>query len=548
MQKSETTGTSGVLDAVVVGAGFAGMYMVKRLIDQGRSVRCFEVAADVGGTWYWNKYPGAQCDVESLEYSYGFDNALQQDWHWTQRFAGQAEILAYARHVADRFALRRHISFNTRVDSAVYDEASRLWLVTLAGGQTLRARFCMMGTGNLTAPRVPDIPGLDRFKGSWYHSSRWPDEGVDFRGKRVGVIGTGSTGIQIIPMVAEQARHLFVFQRSPNYVVPAINRDLDPQHVLAYKAKYPQIRLTAKHSQYGVADLPPPTQSAFEVSPEERQARYEKLWSFGAHTPFLTAFNDLLIDVKANDTAADFVRGKIREIVKDPKVADILTAFDHPLGARRLCAGANYYETFNRPNVTLVNVKAAPIETFTEKGLISGGVEYEFDILVFATGFDAMTGALREIDIRGRGNLSLNEKWKDGPHTYLGLMIAGFPNLFIITGPGSPSVKSNVVLSIEQHVDWISDCLAAMDQRGMETIEADAQAEANWVAHVNEVAAPTRYVKTDSWYTGANVPGKPKVFMPYVGGIGRYRKICDEVAADHYRGFVLQPKAQAASA
>jgi cyclohexanone monooxygenase len=525
MQQSDTTGGSGILDAVVVGAGFAGLYMVKRLADQGRAVRCIEAASDVGGTWYWNKYPGAQCDVESLEYSYGFDNALQQDWHWTERFARQPEILNYARHVADRFNLRRHIRFDTRVESAVYDESSRLWQVTLAG--------------------VPDIPGLDRFKGRWYHSSRWPNEGVDFTGMRVALIGTGSTGIQITPVVAAQAAHLTVFQRSPNFVVPGINRDLDPQHVRAYKATYPETRLVAKHSQYGVAGMLPPTQSAFDVSPQERQARYEKLWGFGSHTPFLTAFTDLLLDQKANDTAADFVRGKVREIVKDPKVADILTAFDHPLGARRLCAGNNYYETFNRPNVTLVNVKPAPIETFTEKGLVAGGVEHEFDIVIFATGFDAMTGALREIDIRGRGNQSLNDKWKDGPATYLGLMIAGFPNLFIITGPGSPSVKSNVVLSIEQHVDWISDCLAALDQRGIETIEADAQAEAKWVAHVNEVAAPTLYVKTDSWYTGANVPGKPKVFMPYVGGIGRYRKICDEVAADNYRGFVLRPKAPA---
>ena len=535
----------GVIDAVVVGAGFAGLYMSKRLADLGWNFRCYEVGSGVGGTWYWNRYPGAQCDVESLEYSYSFADDLQQEWTWSRRFAPQAEILQYANHVADRFDLRRHIQFDTRVASAVYDEAAAVWTVQLGNGEPVRARFCIMASGNLSTPRVPDIPGLETFKGDWHHSSRWPDGGVVFEGRRVAVIGTGSTGIQIIPMIARSARQLLVFQRSPNFIVPAQNRPLEPEFLRKYKDVYPQMRHTAQQSQFGVADLPMPTHSALEVSAEDRDARYEMMWQRGSHPAFLTAYNDLLLSEAANETAAEFVRGKIRTVVKDPRVAELLCPVDHPLGARRLCVGTDYFETYNRPNVTLVDVRSAPIEAITERGLRTGGVEHAADMIVFATGFDAMTGALREIDIRGAGGQSLSDKWAHGPQTYLGLMTAGFPNLFIITGPGSPSVKSNMVLSIEQHVDWITDCLAALAQRGAASIEADAAAETDWVAHVNEVAGRTLYVKADSWYTGANVPGKPRVFMPYVGGIGNYRRLCDEVAADGYRGFVVHPASAA---
>ena len=527
------------LDAIVVGAGFAGLYMVQKLKQQGLSVRCFEAGSDVGGTWFWNKYPGAQCDVESLEYSYGFSEALQQDWQWSRRFAGQAEILAYANHVADRFELRQYIDFKTRVRCTTFDEKNGLWRVQVDVDQTFSARFLILGTGNLSTPQVPEIPGLNDFKGSWFHSSRWPDEGVDFAGKRVAVVGTGSTGIQIIPVVAETAQQLLVFQRSPNYVVPAQNMQLDEATVSAYKMRYPEIRQIAQQSRYGVADLAVPTKSALEVTFEEREQRYEELWKFGSHTAFLTAFNDLLLDLEANETAADFVRRKILATVADHRTAEVLSAFDHPLGARRLCAGTEYYETFNRPNVTLVSVREEPIETFTEKGLCCGGVEHEFDIVVFATGFDAMTGALREIRIQGRDGLLLADKWSAGPLTYLGMTVSGFPNMFIITGPGSPSVKSNVILSIEQHVDWIAGCLSNMRVLGTNLIEAQPAAETDWIKHVNEVAAPTLYVKANAWYTGANVPGKPRVFMPYVGGIGTYRRICDEIAQDSYRGFSL---------
>ncbi len=529
------------LDAVVVGAGFAGMYSVHRLTRQGLSVQCFEAGDDVGGTWWWNRYPGAQCDVESLEYSYGFSEELQQSWRWTRKYAAQAEILAYARHVADRFDLRRHIRFGARVASVAYDEPQRLWTVVLATGEAVRARFVLMGTGNLSTPRVPDIPGLADFKGTWIHSSRWPKGEVDFTGKRVAVIGTGSTGIQIIPVVARTARQLVVFQRSPNFVVQAFNRDLDPQGVASYKAKYPQMRERARQSELGVADIDMPTRSALDDTPEQREARYEALWQRGSHPAFLCAYNDLLVNKASNDTAAEFVRRKIRAAVKDPKVAELLCPHDHPIGAKRLCAGTDYYETYNRPNVKLVDARAHPIEKITARGLVSGGVEHEVDVIIFATGFDAMTGALREIDIRGRGGVALAQQWSSGPATYLGLMVAGFPNLFLITGPGSPSVKSNVILSIEQHVDWIARCLDDMRRTGQGLIEADPLAQAQWVAHVNEVADRTLYPQTDSWYTGANVPGKPRVFMPYVGGIARYRRHCDEVAADGYRGFRLQP-------
>ena len=529
------------LDVIVVGAGFAGLCSIHQLSRLGLSLRCYEAGSGVGGTWFWNKYPGAQCDVESMEYSYSFSPELQQEWDWSRKYSPQSQILAYANHVADRFNLRRHIQFDTRVLATTYDEATASWTVALSTGHTVRARFLLMGTGNLSTPRVPEIPGLARFQGTWYHSSRWPDEGVDFSGKRVAVIGTGSTGIQIIPSVARAARQVVVFQRSPNFVVQAFNRDLDAKGLSDYRAIYPQMRERARQSNLGVADIEMPTKSALEDPPEARDARYEALWQRGSHPAFLSAYNDLLVNKAANDTAAEFVRGKIRAAVKDPKVADLLCPTDHPIGAKRLCVGTDYYETYNQPNVTLVDARANPIDEITEKGLRSGGVDYEVDIIVFATGFDAMTGALREIDVRGRGGLALADKWANGPVTYLGLMVAGFPNLFVITGPGSPSVKSNVVLSIEQHVDWIARCLADMRSRGAGVIEAEPAAEAAWVTHVNEVADTTLYPHTNSWYTGSNVPGKPRVFMPYVGGIANYRRICDEVAADGYRGFRLEP-------
>ena len=530
---------SGVIDAVVVGAGFAGLYTLKRLSALGLSVRCLEAGSGVGGTWFWNQYPGAQCDVESLEYSYSFSKELQQEWVWSQRYAPQAELLKYANHVADRFELRQYISLNTRVACAMYDAPGNVWAITTSTGETVRARFCIMASGNLSAPRVPEIAGLERFEGTWHHSSRWPTEGVDVAGKRVAIIGTGSTGIQMIPIIAQRAAHLYVLQRSPNFCVPAQNGPMDAETDRRYKAVYPEKRRAAQQSVFGLANFAMPTQSALDVAPQERESRYEAMWQHGSNQAFLTGFNDLITNQASNDTAAEFVRGKIRSIVKDPKTAALLCPTDHPIGTKRLCVGTAYFETYNQPNVTLVDVRAAPIQEFTAKGIKTGGVEIEVDLLLFATGFDAMTGALNEIDIRGRNGLALKNKWAAGPTTYLGLAITGFPNFFIITGPGSPSVKSNMIFSIEQHVDWITDCIEFMQAKGIAAIEAEQGAETQWVAHVNEVASRTLYPLADSWYTGANVPGKTRVFMPYVGGIPAYRKICDDVATDGYRGFVL---------
>lgn len=527
-------------DAVVVGAGFAGLYALHRLRGLGMKVRVLEAGDGVGGTWFWNRYPGARCDVESLEYSYSFDEALQQEWQWPERFAGQADILRYANHVADRLDLRRDIELNARVSSAVFDDATSTWTVTTACGRQARARFCVMASGNLSLPRVPRFKGLENFKGEWYHTGLWPHEGVDFSGKRVGVIGTGSSGIQAIPVIAAQARHLHVFQRTANYSVPAVNRPLTPEVDQAHKARYPQWREESRRTPFGIAGHPPPVKSALEASEEERQKSYEAKWRTGGNISFLYAYNDLLVNKDSNETACEFVRQKIRSIVRDPKTARLLMPNDHYIGTKRLCLDNGYYETYNRDNVKLVDVKSAPIVEITEQGVRTEQQEYELDVIVFATGFDAMTGALLDIDIRGRAGRALRDKWSAGPRTYLGLMTAGFPNMFIITGPGSPSVKTNMIASIEQHVDWITDCLQHARSRGVAAIEPDLQKEDQWVEHVNQVADTTLYPLANSWYVGANIPGKPRVFMPYVAGLDKYRQICDEIAARGYEGFVLE--------
>jgi cyclohexanone monooxygenase len=527
------------IDAVVVGAGFSGLYMLHRLSALGMRVRGFEAGSDVGGTWFWNRYPGARCDVESLDYSFSFSNELQQDWRWSLKYAEQAEILRYLNHVADRFALRRLIQFNTRIVSQHYDEGRHAWTIETDGGERISARFCVMATGNLSTPRVPDFPGLERFKGTWHHSGLWPAEGVDFSGQRVGLIGTGATGIQMVPVIARQAAHLYVFQRTANFSVPARNAELDPDTDRRHKANYPERRRYALQTSVGISGLAMPAMSALEVLPDQRQRIYQDNWDAGGSAYFLTAFTDLMLDQAANDTAAAFVREKIHELVRDPTVADLLSPHDHPIGTKRLCVDTDYYETFNRGNVSLVDARRAPIQEITETGIKTADAEYAVDTLVFATGFDAMTGALREIDIRGRDGRTLASKWAAGPTTYLGLMVAGFPNLFIVTGPGSPSVKTNMVCSIEQHVEWIAECLAFLQSRQIVAIEPEKQAEQDWVAHVNAVADRTLFPKADSWYSGSNIPGKPRVFMPYVAGIPAYRAVCDAVVSAGYRGFVL---------
>ena len=547
-------------DVIVVGAGFAGLYMVHRLRGLGFTVRSFEAGDGVGGTWYWNRYPGARCDVESLEYSYQFSEELQQEWSWSERYAGQPEILRYANHVADRFDLRRDIEFSRRVVSARFEEEDSRWRIEVAspdgvaagpfdgngagrsdgedaGNETVFARFVVMATGCLSAANLPDFDGIDDFEGESYHTGAWPHEGVDFTGLRVGIVGTGSSAIQAIPVIAGEAAHLTVFQRTPNYSIPAHNGAMDREREAEVKAEYSAFRERNRQMPAGLgADMNPMHDEFAQVPPDERQRRFEERWAYGGFS-FMASFADMLMSQEANDAAAGFVREKIRGIVRDPEVADLLSPHN-VIGCKRICLDSGYFETFNRPNVTLVDVSSAPIEKITKTGLRTGGRDVELDAIVFATGFDAMTGALARIDIRGRGGRTLRSKWEDGPRAYLGLGVAGFPNLFVITGPGSPSVLSNMLPSIEQHVDWIADCVAWMRDRGHAAIEATPEAENEWVAHVGEVAGATLYPTCNSWYLGANVPGKPRVFMPYLG-FPPYVEKCDAVAANDYEGFEL---------
>ena len=534
-------------DAIIVGAGFSGLYMLHRLRGLGLSARVYERGSGVGGTWYWNRYPGARCDVESVQYSYSFSDELQQEWQWTERYAGQAEILRYANHVADRFDLRREIELNTNVASAVFDETSNRWSVTLDGGKRATAQHLIMAVGCLSNARMPDVPGLPTFRGKVFHTGAWPHEPVDFTGMRVGVVGTGSSAIQSIPVIAAQAKHVTVFQRTPNYSIPARNHPLTEDEKHAWAENYRELRRRAREEMRNGIVSEIPQKGALEESAGEREATYEYRWARGGLT-FMTAYNNLALDKAANDTAADFVRRKIGETVKDPAVAQLLRPTTYPIGTKRICIDTDYFETFNRDNVTLVDIRNAPISEITPEGIVTGAKEYEVDAIVFATGFDAMTGSFDRMDIRGRDGVTLKEKWEEGPKTYLGLMVAGFPDMFLITGPGSPSVLSNMIVSIEQHVDWVADCIAYQRAHNVDCMEATQRAEDEWVAHVNEVAHNTLYPQANSWYMGANIPGKPRVFLPYIGGIPAYRAICNEVAANGYRGFALtrQPSVAAA--
>jgi len=537
-------------DVVVVGAGFAGMYMLHRLRWLGLSVRVYEQGGDVGGTWYWNRYPGARCDVESMQYSYSFSDELQQEWDWSERYAPQPEILKYANHVADRFELRTDIQLDTRVDQAAFDESANQWSVTTSDGKTVTTKYVVLATGCLSNARMPDIKGLADFKGKVYHTGHWPHQRIDFTGQRVGVIGTGSSAIQSVPVIAEQASHLTVFQRTANFSIPARNAALTAEEREAFRSKYPEIRRFAREEARNGIYTEMPDRGALDDGDNERRARYEQRWTRGGLT-FMSVYNNLALDKAANDTAADFVRDKIAEIVKDPQTAKLLQPNNHPIGSKRICVDTDYFATFNRSNVTLVDIRSNPIEEIVPSAVRAGGKDYEVDALVLATGFDAMTGSVAKIDIRGRNGQTLNQKWAEGPKTYLGLMSSGFPNLFIITGPGSPSVLSNMIVSIEQHVDWITDCIAYMRGRDLDAMEAKQDAEDNWVTHVNEVAHTTLYPQANSWYMGANIPGKPQIFMPYIGGVGAYRQICNDVAAKGYEGFAMtgaeRPRRLAAS-
>src|SRR2546423_5348683 len=528
-----------VYDVVVVGAGFAGMYMLHKLRGLGLSVRVYEQGGDVGGTWYWNRYPGARCDVESMQYSYSFSDELQQEWDWSERYAPQPEILKYANHVADRFNLRSDIQFDTSVERAEFDEDANIWSVTTSDGKTVTAKHVVLATGCLSNARMPDINGLSNFKGRVYHTGHWPHEPVDFSGQRVAVIGTGSSGIQSVPVIAEQASQLTVFQRTPNFSIPARNAALTAEERQALRAKYPEIRRFAREESRNGIYTEMPDRGALDDGDNERRSKYEARWAHGGLT-FMSVYNNLAIDKAANNTAASFVREKIKEIVKDPDTARLLQPYNHPIGSKRICVDTDYFAAFNRPNVKLVDIRSSPIEQILPNAVRAGGKDYEVDALVLATGFDAMTGSVAKIDIRGRDGQALNQKWAERPKTYLGLMSAGFPNLFIITGPGSPSVLSNMIVSIEQHVAWTTGSIACLPDARLDTMEAKPDAEAKWVAHVNEVAYTTLYPQANSWYMGANVPGKPRIFMPYIGGVGPYRKICDDVAAKGYEGVVME--------
>ncbi len=531
------TAESDRYDAVVVGAGFAGVYMLHRLREAGFSARVFEAASGVGGTWYWNRYPGARCDIESMQYSFQFSEELQQDWEWTERYASQPEILSYIEHVVERLGLADDIQLDTRVEAATFDAARNEWLVETGAGQAVRARMFIMGVGCLSAINTPHFAGYDDFEGPIYHPGRWPREGVDFTGKRVGIIGTGSSAVQSIPLIAEQASHLYVFQRTANYVVPAQNHRLSREQVEAIKSDYHGFRARAKTRPTAFL-FPYHTDSALDVSAEEREARYAEQWKVGG-LPFLGAFADILTDEKANDTIIEFWRKRIREVVKNRRKAELLMP-DEVFGCKRLCAGTGYYETYNRANVTLVDVRGTGIERFIRAGLRAGGRDYELDAIITATGFDAMTGSVTRIKITGIGGLTIREKWRPGPGTYLGMTISGFPNMFNIAGPGSPSVLATMVTGIEQHVEWIARCMSWMRENGKRRIEATPEAEAAWGEEVEAAAKASLRSTCESWYVGSNVPGKARVFMPYIGGFPKYVAMCDRVAADGYRGFTFR--------
>ncbi|NKY33124.1 NAD(P)/FAD-dependent oxidoreductase [Nocardia speluncae] len=527
------------IDAVVVGAGLAGLHMLHKLRELGLSVQVYEAGGGLGGTWYWNRYPGARVDVKSMYYNYSFDPELEQEWEWTEKLPPQPELLRYINHVADRFDLRKDVQLRTRVTSAVYDDAAARWRITTDRGDAVSARFAIMATGCLSAPKMVEIPGIETFRGRSFHTGNWPEQDVDFTGRRVAVIGTGSSGVQVIPLVAEAAAALTVFQRTANYVLPAGNHAIDPEFQRDIKSRYREVRKANRESSFGIA-RPVATTGALEVSEDERNAFYRSVWEDkdSELVSMLTGYTDTLTDEVANETAAQFIRDRIAEIVSDPAVARLLQP-SGLFGVKRPVLGTNYYETYNRDDVRLVDAAATPLTAVTASGLETTHESFEFDDIIYATGYDAMTGALAAIDIRGRGGASLREKWADGPVTYLGLAVAGFPNLFTITGPGSPSVLSNMAVSIEQHVDWITDAIEVMRSAGVTTMEAESDAEQEWTRHVGEAGDMTLYPKVDSWYVGSNVPGKPRVMYAYIGGVGAYREKCDQVAADGYDGFTL---------
>jgi cation diffusion facilitator CzcD-associated flavoprotein CzcO len=533
-------------DVIVVGAGFSGLYMLHELRTLGFDVTVLERGNGVGGTWFWNRYPGCRCDVPSWEYSYSFSPELQQEWVWTERFPAQPEILAYLEHVAERFDLLRDIQLDTEVTGVAFDDTARTWQVTTASGATLRSQFVILATGGLSTPKDPGIPGLDHFEGHVLRTSRWPQEPVDLRAKRVGVIGTGSSGIQVIPKLAELAEHLTVFQRTPQFTIPARNRPLADDEMASIKARYPEIRATARTTGFGLAEFSPHGVNALDVDEAERRRQFDRRWAEGGPS-FLIAFDDLIVDEAANAFAAEYARERIAEMVHDPAVAAALTPSGFPLGCKRLCNDTDYYETFNRSNVTLVDLRTDPFTTCTADAVGTASGPHQLDVLVLATGFDALTGAATSIDLRGRHAARLVDAWSDGPVTYLGLMVHGFPNLFTMTGPGSPSLLSNMVTSIEMHVEWIGAAISWMREHGHTEIDVVPAAQDEWSDHVQEVSTATLFAapSCNSYYRGDNIAGKSRRFLPYAGGVAAYQEKLDEVVGAGYDGFVFTNPAPA---
>ncbi|MGB6245664.1 MULTISPECIES: NAD(P)/FAD-dependent oxidoreductase [Gordonia] len=535
---ADTSAPKTAIDAVVIGAGFSGIYMVHKLRELGLTVQAFEAGDGVGGTWFWNRYPGARCDVISMEYAYTFSPDLIEEWDWTERYPSQPEILRYLNFVADRLEVRPCFQFQTRVVSASFDDAAGQWLVTVDSGEVTRSKYLVTAVGCLSTSMTPDFPGLHGYAGEVYHTADWPSGGVDFSGKRVGVIGTGSSGVQVIPLVAEQAEHLTVFQRTPAFSLACGNRALSDQELRDFKDGIEEHKARSKASPTGqYTDTL--AESALDHTPQERQAIYEDRWNRHRAIDLIACYPDLFANREANETIAEFFRSKIREVISDPDLAERLSPRTYPLGAKRITLDTNYYQTYNRDDVDLVSLREQPLETFTENGIQAGGVNHELDAVVLATGFDAITGPLLGMDIRGIGGRRLTDKWSDGPTTYLGIAVDEFPNMFMLTGPGSPNVLTNVVCAIEQHVEWTGDFIAELERRGASRVEPLAHESRKWTDDAAELAEATLYPEGDSWYTGANVPGKPRVIMSYVGGLDAYRRICDEVAADGYRGFAI---------
>ena len=542
-------------DLIIIGAGFAGMYSLYKAKLANMNAIVIERASGVGGTWYWNRYPGARCDVESMQYSYQFSKELQDEWEWKEKYATQPEILKYANHVADRFNLKKNIQFNTEVKSAKYKEEDNYWEITDNKNKAIIATYCIMATGCLSTINKPNFKNINKFSGPIYHTGEWPHNRVDLNDKKVGIIGTGSSAIQTIPEIIKKVKHLYVFQRTPHYTVPARNSLLkylrkninnNSRKPLGYdndiyveevKAHYSEFRIKAQNSVAAMA-LPINEESALEVSEERRKTIYEDRWEKGG-VPFIAAFQDLTIDREANETAAEFVRDKIKHLVKDPKTAKTLTP-NYPIGCKRLAVDSNYYETFNEPNISLINLNTEPLEEFVSNGLSTRKNLYDLDAIILATGFDAMTGTLFNIDIQGKNNIKLKDKWEEGPKTYLGLTAEGFPNLFTVSGPGSPSVLTNMIVSIEQHVNWIFNCFDFMKKNKKSSIEASSKAEQEWVQHNQNVSIDHVRSSCSSWYIGANIKGKARIFMPYVGGYAKYVEKCDEVSQNNYEGFILK--------